>query len=90
MELSLKPNYIDRTVYRKKSYLVLASGKFLKALGSKIETCSVFLPFIFTFEQCVIELSVNVSLESHFIAQPGEIWSLKVSNKTSQFIILII
>ena len=50
------------------------------------------LPFIFTFEQCVvgIKLSVNVTLESHFIAEPGEIWPLKLSNKTSQLIILII
>ena len=33
------------------SFLVLTSGKFLLALGREIGTGSIFLPFIFTFEQ---------------------------------------
>ena len=43
-------------------FLVLASGKFLGALGSGIGTWS-FLPFIFIFGQCEIFLP-TVELES--------------------------
>ena len=39
---------------KKKMFLVLTSGKFLEALGRRIGTGLVFLPFIFIFEQCEI------------------------------------
>ena len=50
-------------LWKKNSFLVLTSGKFLEALGSGIGTGSNFLPFIFTFEQGVlpqIKLQPNI------------------------------
>ena len=41
-------------LWKKISFLVLTSGKFLEALGRGIGTGSIFLPFIFTFEQGVL------------------------------------
>ena len=37
-----KWDYLRSPIIKKKSFLVLTSGKFLEGLGSGIETCSVF------------------------------------------------
>ena len=53
MGLSPKSNY------EKKTFLVLTSGMFLEALGRGIGTGSIFLPFIFSFEQGERKLAYN-------------------------------